>query len=81
MIGIEKSFRVLDKNNSGMLNVHDFVQAVEQHGLGVSVQDLKQIFDIFENKKSGVTNYEAILNIIKGSGLSPMRLDLVNQAF
>jgi len=29
MIGIEKSFRVLDKNNSGMLNVHDFVQAVE----------------------------------------------------
>jgi Ca2+-binding EF-hand superfamily protein len=29
MMGIEKSFRLLDKNNSGTLNVHDFVQAVE----------------------------------------------------
>jgi Ca2+-binding EF-hand superfamily protein len=53
MIGLGKSFRIMDDNNSRSLDMYEFTKAMKDYMLGFSDGEIKSLFQFFDGDNSG----------------------------
>ena len=53
IIGLGRSFRVMDDDGSGSLSIDEFTKAVLQCKLDIRLEDIRQMFRIFDRDNSG----------------------------
>jgi Ca2+-binding EF-hand superfamily protein len=80
IIGLGKSFRIMDDNNSRSLDVYEFSKAMKDYMLGFSDAELKTLYSYFDSDRSGNVDYDEFLRALRGP-MNPFRKKLVAQAF
>eukprot|EP00117_Sycon_ciliatum_P045969 scpid93001/ scgid32982/ Calcyphosin-like protein len=66
IIGLGKSFRIMDDNNSRSLDIYEFTKAVNDYMLGFSQGEVKQLFQFFDVDGSGAVDYDEFLRALTG---------------
>jgi Ca2+-binding EF-hand superfamily protein len=80
IIGLGKSFRIMDDNNSRSLDVDEFGKAIRDYKLGFSLSETKALYDYFDVNGDGEIDYDEFLRNIRGP-MPACRTKLVLQAF
>ena len=73
-------FKQFDRVGDKSLGYGDFKEALESNQIYLNKEDIKQIFNELEDKKTNSINYMEFLNRILGD-LSPRKLRVVEEAF
>lgn len=61
IIGLGKSFRIMDDNNSRSLDLYEFTKAMNDYMLGFSPAEIKQLFAFFDVDGSGACDYDEFI--------------------
>ncbi|CAL1295441.1 unnamed protein product [Larinioides sclopetarius] len=80
ILGLGRVFRRMDDNNSGDLNLEEFVKGIRDTGLNITDEDAEKLFKHFDKDDSGALKYEEFLRAVRPK-LSPARLSLIEKAF
>lgn len=80
IIGLGKSFRIMDDNNSRSLDMYEFTKAMKDYMLGFSDGEIKQLFQFFDVDNSGAIDYDEFLRALRGP-MPPQRKKFVMQAY
>jgi len=80
MIGLGKSFRIMDDNNSRSLDMYEFTKAMKDYMLGFSDGEIKSLFQFFDVDNSGSIDYDEFLRALIGP-MPPARKKIVFQAY
>jgi Ca2+-binding EF-hand superfamily protein len=80
MIGLGKSFRIMDDNNSRSLDMYEFTKAMKDYMLGFSDGEIKSLFQFFDSDNSGQIDYDEFLRALIGP-MPPARKKIVFQAY
>ena len=80
IIGLGKSFRIMDDDNSRSLDIYEFTKAMKDYMLGFSDGEIKQLFAFFDADGSGGVDYDEFLRSLRGP-MNPRRKKIVMQAF
>ncbi len=76
IIGLGKSFRIMDDNNSRSLDLYEFTKAMKDYMLGFTDTEIRGLFAYFDYDRSGTIDYDEFLRAIRGP-LSAMRKKLI----
>ncbi len=66
LLGIQRSFNLMDTDQSGTLDQYEFTQAINSHGLDINPQDIAGLFKSFDVNSDGVIQFNEFLSVIKG---------------
>jgi len=66
IIGLGKSFRIMDDNNSRSLDLYEFTKAMKDYMLGFSEKEIQRLFDYFDGDRSGEVDYDEFIRAIRG---------------
>ena len=80
IIGIGRSFRIMDDDNSQTLDIDEFTKGVRQCKLDIRIADIRELFKAFDHDRSGTITYDEFLREVRGE-LNPLRRRLVIKAF
>lgn len=80
IIGLGKSFRIMDDNNSRSLDMYEFTKALKDYMLGFSDGEIKTLFQFFDVDSSGAIDYDEFLRALRGP-MNPNRKKIVLQAY
>ena len=80
IIGLGKSFRIMDDNNSRSLDIHEFRKAMNDYMLGFSETEINKLFEFFDVDGSGACDYDEFLRQLRGP-MNPRRKKIVAQAY
>ena len=80
LIGINRSFRIIDRDNSGSLSHAEFAKALCNYRIAENDSELSAIFEIFDRDNSGSISYNEFLRTIIGE-MNPFRRQLAIQAY
>ncbi len=80
MIGLGKSFRIMDDNNSRSLCKREFLKAMKDYMLGFSDQEIQTLFAYFDADRSGEVDYDEFIRQLRGP-MNASRKKIVMQAF
>ena len=80
MIGIGRSFRIMDVNGDRTLSMSEFSLACKDFKINMTVDDIKFLFNQFDRNKDGRLDYNEFLRGVRGE-MSDGRKELVRQAF
>jgi len=80
IIGLGKSFRIMDDNNSRSLDIYEFTKAMKDYHLGFSDSEIQQLFAFFDVDGSGECDYDEFLRQLRGP-MNPRRKKVVAQAY
>lgn len=80
IIGLGKSFRIMDDNNSRSLDLYEFTKAMKDYMLGFSDSEIRQLFTYMDYDRSGAIDYDEFLRNIR-SPMNAGRKKLVAQAY
>lgn len=80
IISIGRYFRIIDDDNSGQIDIHEFTKAITEQKLDLSIDDIRLIFASFDRDRSGKISYDELLRVIKGP-VNDQRLELIRRAF
>jgi Ca2+-binding EF-hand superfamily protein len=80
IIGLGKSFKIMDDNNSRSLDLYEFTKAMTDYMLGFSTEEIKQLFAFFDVDSSGACDYDEFLRQLRGP-MNPRRKKIVAQAY
>jgi calcyphosin len=80
IIGLGKSFRIMDDNNSRSLDIQEFTKAMTDYKLGFSADEIRQLFAFFDVDGSGACDYDEFLRQLRGP-MNPRRKKVVAQAY
>ncbi|GFU43131.1 calcyphosin-like protein [Nephila pilipes] len=80
ILGLGRVFRRMDDNNSGDLNMEEFVKGIRDTGLDISDEDAENLFKQFDKDDSGTIKYDEFLRAVRPK-ISPNRLALIEKAF
>ncbi|GIY84788.1 calcyphosin-like protein [Caerostris darwini] len=80
ILGLGRVFRRMDDNNSGDLNLEEFVKGIRDTGLDISDEDAEKLFKQFDKDESGSLKYDEFLRAVRPK-ISPARLSLIEKAF
>lgn len=78
--GIARKFRIIDDNNSGLIDLAEFSKVVIEHALYWDDKHVKMLFDSFDKDHSGTISYQEFLVGLRGD-LNDRREQLVMLAF
>ncbi len=53
LIGLGRSFRIMDDDRSGHLDIDEFTKAVLELGIDIRKQDIRSLFKVFDTNASG----------------------------
>jgi Ca2+-binding EF-hand superfamily protein len=80
LLGIQRSFRLMDTSQSGKLDQYEFTQAINSHTLDISPQDIAGLFKSFDINGDGEISFEEFLSVIKGP-VNPFRQQIIIRIF
>ncbi len=80
IIGLGRKFRIADDNNNGHIDIAEFTKVINEHKLGWSKEQIKAVFDSFDDDKSGGISYDEFIVKVRGQ-LNERRTSIVLQAF
>ena len=77
---LQKMFNLYDKNNKGLIDFINFEKICQTFKLNISNDEITKIFQTFSIDYNNRMNYDNFIYTLRGQ-LSPMRLELVRNAF
>ena len=80
MIGLGKSFKIMDDNNSRSLDSYEFGKALKDYMLGFSEGEMATLFSYFDVDGSGEIDYDEFIRQLRGP-MKPFRKKIVMQAY
>jgi Ca2+-binding EF-hand superfamily protein len=80
IIGLGKTFRIMDDDGSRSLSTYEFNKALHDYGLGFTKEESEDIFGFFDTDRSGSVDYNEFLRAIRGP-MNKRRQQKVMQAF
>lgn len=80
IVGLGKSFSVIDDDNSGQLSVEEFAKAMRDYRITDDPVELQAIVDIFDHDQSGQISYDEFVRTIVGE-MNPRRRAIAIRAF
>ena len=80
LIGLARSFKIMDDNGSGTLDQYEFTKAINDLGLDINPKDIDGLFKSFDVNNDGVINFNEFVRVVKGP-LSQFRQQIVLRAF
>ena len=75
-----KSFKVIDDNNSGDLDVSEFTKAMRDYRITSDPFEIDAIIQIFDSDNSGRISYDEFIRTIVGE-MNDFRKNLCKQAY
>ena len=78
--GLSRQFKIFDDNNSGTLDVDEFVKAIHDYGVEIEEIDIQNLFKTMDLDGSGAIDFNEFLRVIVGE-MNPFRQSLVEKAF
>lgn len=80
IIGLARQFKIFDDNNSKTLDKAEFQKAVSDMGIGLTVEEINQLFEQIDLDGSGEIDYEEFLRKVRGK-MNENRQKIVMEAF
>jgi len=80
IIGLAKSFRIMDDNHSMSLDKYEFTKAMTDFMLGFSQGEIDTLFRRFDTNRNGLVEYDEFLREIRGP-MNAFRSGYVSKAF
>lgn len=80
ILGLGKSFQVMDDDRSFSLNHDEFFKAMRDYRVTSDPAELQTILEVFDRDGSGEISYDEFLRMIVGE-MNPFRKDIVCKAF
>lgn len=53
LIGLQRTFKMMDDNQSNTLDQYEFTQAIQSHGLDINAGDIAGLFKSFDKNGDG----------------------------
>lgn len=66
LIGLARSFKIMDDNNSGSLDQYEFTKAITDLGVDINLKDIDGLFKSFDANSDGVINFNEFVRVVKG---------------
>jgi len=80
ILGLGRSFRIIDDDNSGHLSYDEFAKALRDYRISTEDHEIQAIIEIFDHDKSGEVSYDEFIRTIVGE-MNEFRRNLAMQAF
>lgn len=80
VIGMARSFKIMDDNKSGTLDIQEFWKALCDYRIPISPEECRQLFDLFDINGDGDISYDELMRSVAGE-LNPIRKEFVQRAF
>lgn len=80
IIGIARSFRIIDDNRSQTLDIQEIQKASRDFRTGLHEDDVLQLFNLFDRDNSGALDYEEFLRGVRGE-MNDRRKQMVMMAY
>jgi Ca2+-binding EF-hand superfamily protein len=80
IFGMQRIFKIMDDNNSGMLDIQEFWKGMCDFRLAISKEECRELFDIFDADGSGEIDFNELMYAI-APDLNQFRKELVMRAF
>lgn len=80
IVGLGRSFRIMDDDRSGCLSFAEFVKAMRSYGVAMHDVDIRTLYDFYDRNHDGSLDYNELLRGMRGE-LNERRLQLVQAAF
>ena len=80
ILSLKRTFMITDDEGTHSLTYHNFEKYIKDYRLPLNEEETKKIFDKFDTKKTGVINYDDLLNELLGK-INDYRTDLLMKVF
>ena len=80
ILGLQRSFKIMDDDNSKDLSLVEFRKACNDYRLDMSPEDIDMLFRAFDRDRSGSVDYDELIRGIRGP-MNSFRRSLVAQAW
>ena len=65
VVGMQRSFKIMDKNNSNSLDMQEFSTACKEYKVEIPLDDIKTLFRAYDRNKDGTIDYNEFVRLIK----------------
>ncbi|CAG9332419.1 unnamed protein product [Blepharisma stoltei] len=80
LLGLARQFKIMDDNDSGTLELEEFVKAFRDYRVSMSEEDAQLLFSYIDRDNNNTIDYNEFLRALSGP-INPFRKSLVIQAF
>jgi Ca2+-binding EF-hand superfamily protein len=80
IVGLKRQFTLMDQDNSGALDPHEFANAIKDYRMAVENVEIDRLFELFDFNKDRTIDFGEFLKIIIGS-MSEKRIGLIGRTF
>eukprot|EP01022_Parablepharisma_sp_SALTPOND_P016569 TRINITY_DN2460_c0_g1_i1.p1 TRINITY_DN2460_c0_g1~~TRINITY_DN2460_c0_g1_i1.p1 ORF type:complete len:776 (+),score=94.21 TRINITY_DN2460_c0_g1_i1:7353-9680(+) len=80
IIGLARQFRIADNDNSGEIDLNEFIQVIKDFRVPIDERSIRSLFETFDRDRSGRINYDEFLRGVRGE-MNQFRQGLVELAF
>jgi Ca2+-binding EF-hand superfamily protein len=80
ILSLKRSFMITDDEGNHSLTFNNFEKYIKDYRLPLNDEEIKKIFDKFDTKKTGVINYDDLINELVGK-INDYRTDILMKVF
>jgi Ca2+-binding EF-hand superfamily protein len=80
IMGIRRSFKICDDDNSGTINFQEFKKLIKDYRIELNDDQIKKLFGIFDRDGSGILEYDEFVSGVVGE-MNDFRKGFVKKAF
>jgi len=80
ILGLGRTFRIIDDDRSGALTFQEFANGVKDMGMNLTDDEITQMFQQFDTDSSGTIRFDEFLKAVRPP-LNKTRLNLIDSAF
>ena len=80
IFSFQRKLSLYDLNHQGLISFENFSNITQAYTMGISNDELKIIFDLFDKEKTGLINYNDLIQTIIGQ-ISPQRKIIIKNVF
>jgi Ca2+-binding EF-hand superfamily protein len=77
MIGLQRSFKIMDDDDSKSLDIYEFTKAIKDYRVDVPESEIQILFNAFDVNRDGTLSYDEFLRSLRGP-MNSFRKALVN---